>query len=125
MSSLDKVFKALSDPNRLRIVNILMQRDACVCEIQAILNLPQAFLSRHLAYLRNSGIARDRREGPRVYYSLSLRNDEAGRALREFLAQILPALEDHQKDLAKLKEFLNNDPLSRLSEESSQRGKAI
>ena len=73
MNSLDKVFKALSDPNRLRIVNILMQRDACVCEIQAILNLPQAFLSRHLAYLRNSGIARDRREGPRVYYSLSLR----------------------------------------------------
>ena len=58
MSPLDRVFKALSDPNRLRIVNILMQRDACVCEIQAILNLQQAFLSRHLAYLRNSGIAR-------------------------------------------------------------------
>ena len=125
MNSLDKVFKALSDPNRLRIVNILMQRDACVCEIQAILNLPQAFLSRHLAYLRNSGIARDRREGPRVYYSLSLRDDEAGKALQELLAQILPALEGHQKDLAKLKEFLNNDPLSRLSEESRQWGKAI
>ena len=124
MSPLDRVFKALSDPNRLRIVNILMQRDACVCEIQAILNLHQAFLSRHLAYLRNSGIARDRREGPRVYYSLSL-NDEVGQALRDFLARILPTLENHQRDLAKLKEFLNNDPFSQLTKESSQWEKAI
>jgi DNA-binding transcriptional ArsR family regulator len=51
MDSLDKMLKALADRTRLRIIGILLSREACVCDMQAILGLPQPLLSRHLAYM--------------------------------------------------------------------------
>jgi ArsR family transcriptional regulator len=71
MDSLARVFKALGDPTRLRIVNLLARRPWCVCEIQAVLALPQPLLSRHLAYLRSAGLVTSRRAGMRVRYSLA------------------------------------------------------
>lgn len=104
MKELEKTLKALADSSRLRILNILLQQEVCVCDLQSVLGLPQPLLSRHLAYLRNAGVVRDRRDGSRVFYSLTL-NDEVGQAIREFLQRVLPLYESFQADSAKMLQF--------------------
>src|SRR3990172_11148564 len=54
MTDFAKLFRALADPNRLRILNILSHQAMCVCDLQAVLGLSQPFISRHLAYLRRA-----------------------------------------------------------------------
>ncbi len=65
-----KYFKAFSDPTRLRILKILSDKEMTVNEIVKAVRLSQSNVSRHLAILRDAGIAVDRREGQKVYYSL-------------------------------------------------------
>lgn len=70
MIDLEETFRALADLNRMRIVNLLLYGESCVCELQDILQKSQPKISRHLAYLKNSGVVEDRREGARVFYQL-------------------------------------------------------
>lgn len=84
MQPLHRLFKALAEPNRLRILNLLLEEPFCVCELEAILGLPQPLLSRHLAYLRSAGLVVDRRRGSRVQYSLA-----SGQAILEMLTSCL------------------------------------
>jgi len=66
-----KVFKALSDPLRLRIMHLLAVReDLCVCELTAILEMPQSSISRHLSMLRHQGLVDTYREGRWIHYRL-------------------------------------------------------
>ncbi|RMG56193.1 MAG: ArsR family transcriptional regulator [Acidobacteria bacterium] len=102
MKRLEHMFKALADPTRLRIVNLLLRRELCVCDMQAILGLSQPLLSRHLAYLRHAGMVQDRREGTRVFYSLTL-DDDVGRALRKFLRTVFPLFDVLRKDVTRMK----------------------
>ena len=69
---LHRVFKALADPTRLRILNLLMESPFCVCELGQVLQLTQPLISRHLAYLKNAGLVQDHRQGMRVQYSINL-----------------------------------------------------
>ena len=65
-------FKCLSDPTRLDILKIILERqNVCVCEITEILQLSQPKISRHLALLRNLFILLDERKGQWVYYRLN------------------------------------------------------
>jgi len=68
-----EIFKAMSDPLRLRILRLLRQREACVCELVYALEVPQYRASKHLRVLRHAGLVADRREGNWVYYSLTAR----------------------------------------------------
>lgn len=61
-------FKLFSHPVRLKILEILRHEDACVCHINAILNLRQAYVSQQLAVLREGGLIEDRKCGWNVYY---------------------------------------------------------
>ena len=82
-----RLFKALGDETRLRIVALLSHGELCVCHLQEALGLPQPTISRQLATLRASGIVEDRREGSWVFYRLlPQENAECERQLRE-LAQ--------------------------------------
>ncbi len=66
-------FKALADPNRLRILKILLQGERCVSDICAALeNLSQPSVSHHLGVLKQAGLVQDRRDGKEVYYSVQL-----------------------------------------------------
>jgi ArsR family transcriptional regulator len=65
------MFRALSDPTRLRILNLLLPRDLCVCEIVDGLGIPQPTASRHLAYLRKAGLVDSRKDGLWIYYRLA------------------------------------------------------
>jgi len=66
-----RIFKALSDPTRLKIVKLLSIRDMCVCEIMAALDMTQPTASHHLNILESAGLLSDRREGKWIFYSLA------------------------------------------------------
>jgi ArsR family transcriptional regulator len=71
MKYIAQVYKALSDETRLRIISLLHAGgQLCVCDLMAVLALPQSTVSRHLAYLKNSGMVNDERKGIWMYYSL-------------------------------------------------------
>lgn len=70
MTSAWEVLKLLSDPTRVRIVNLLAQEELSVAELQDILEMGQSRISSHLALLRSGGLAMDRKDGKRTYYSL-------------------------------------------------------
>lgn len=65
-----KLFKMLSHPVRLAILEILVEDEACVCHLEAALGYPQPYLSQQLAVLRDGGFIGDRRDGWNVYYQL-------------------------------------------------------
>jgi DNA-binding transcriptional ArsR family regulator len=66
-----KIFKALSDPVRLNILDFLRDGEKCVCEIIPHVKLIQPVVSRHLKILKDCGIVRDRKEGNRRLYSIT------------------------------------------------------
>ena len=66
-----KVFKALADATRLRILKLLEIREMCVCEIMIALDLTQPTASHHLKILENAGLVRSKKEGKWVYYNVT------------------------------------------------------
>lgn len=62
------VMKALSDPNRVRILKLLQQRELCVCELQEALNLAQSSISKHMKALDEAGLVTASRQGLWVIY---------------------------------------------------------
>ena len=71
IDELENVFKALADKTRLRILGLLENNEVCVCHIHDSLGLPQPTVSRHLAYLRKSGLVVVRRDGVWMHYQVS------------------------------------------------------
>lgn len=68
MKDIIKIFKALSDPTRLRIMILLLRKDLCVCELTFILGMEQSRVSHHTRVLREAGIAEDVRDGRWIIY---------------------------------------------------------
>ncbi len=87
MNQLSTVFKALSDPLRLRILRLLLQngREAYGEELATALRIPAYQLSRHLKVLKTTGLINERREGRWVYYSLDKEHQALLRPLRQLL----------------------------------------
>jgi ArsR family transcriptional regulator len=106
MKSLEQYFKALADTNRLRILNLLLHGELCVCDIQHVLEATQPNVSRHLSYLKNSGLVLDRRDGYRVFYRLAEPKDSTKRRLFEFLRDAYRNEEQMQIDRERLKEAI-------------------
>jgi ArsR family transcriptional regulator len=69
--SLDRLFRALGDPTRLRLLNLMAGQEVCVCYFTEVIGAPQPKISRHLAYLRKAGIVSARREGKWMHYRLA------------------------------------------------------
>ena len=66
-----RVMKALSDPNRIRILKLLQQKMLCVCEIRAALDVAQPTVSNHLKVLEDAGLVGSQKSGQWVNYHLS------------------------------------------------------
>jgi len=66
-----QLFRALSHPVRLRILDILSRQEACVCHLSAILRQRQPYVSQQLGTLREAGLVIDRRDGTLIYYRLA------------------------------------------------------
>jgi len=81
-----RLFKALSDETRLRIVALLSHGELCVCHLHEALGLSQPNVSRQLAILRAAGVVEDRRDGKWVYYRLLRQPDpDCERQLRSLV----------------------------------------
>mgnify|MGYP001346140158 CR=1 FL=1 len=80
-----RMFKALSDQMRLRIIMILCEGERCVCEIRHILGVEQSAVSHALKHLKNAGVIISRRDGKWMHYALSA-SDEV-----KYLRKLLPA----------------------------------
>lgn len=105
MKGIEDYFKGLADINRLRIINLLLRGELCGCDIQYVVGSSQSNVSRHLTYLKRSGLVMDRREGYRVYYRL-IDNDKT--EYKELLAYLRVALSDKMftSDSKKLKQAI-------------------
>jgi len=71
MKKFIKVMKALSDPNRVKMVKLLQRRVLCVCEIKEALGLAQSTASKHLKILEEADLITSKKEGPWVNYMLA------------------------------------------------------
>ena len=63
--------KALSDPNRVRVLKLLQTGELCVCEIQNVLELAQSTVSKHMKILEDAGLVDRKRQGTWMFYSLA------------------------------------------------------
>ena len=89
---MDGVFKALGDPTRLRIVQMLAQHgEMCVCRFVDELDMNQPAISHHMAKLKQAGLLNSRREGQWIHYSLKVEALRDG--LVVFLAEIVSLAE--------------------------------
>jgi len=98
-----EVLKGLSDPTRLRIVALLSERELCVCDLMAVLQLPQSTVSRHMIRLKSAGWVLDRRDGKWVHYRLT--PSPLVEDLRQLLKHHLTGMEQFKKDAASLARY--------------------
>ena len=99
---LARLFAALADPTRLRLLNLMAGREVCVCYVVEILRLSQPKISRHLAYLRTAGIVRARREGRWMYYSIARPETVAANLALDTVLASLALDPDMQADVTRL-----------------------
>ena len=104
MKQIERIFKALSDKNRLRIIKMLELKPLCVCEITDVLGLAPSTVSKHLSILKNAGLIVGKKDGKWIDYKINI--EQKGIEARQILA-ILPLWmnnEDQiQLDMKKLK----------------------
>ena len=105
MEQLAQFFKALSDETRLRIMMLLTQGELCVCDLMFVLDEPQSKVSRHLAYLKHSGLTNSKRAGVWMHYRLKEPVEEVHKAQIDFLKEQLSRLPQFRIDREKLLEL--------------------
>ena len=94
MRQLVKAFKALSDETRLRILNLLLERECCVCEVMQVLGISQARASRNLSALYDAGFLKLRREGLWALYSIDKKR--LGEYYLDMIEAVKKALEGNE-----------------------------
>ena len=111
MHDLIKAIKALSDETRLRILNILLERECCVCEVMQALDISQSRASRNLGIIQEAGFVKVRREGAWMLYSVDW---ETANRYAASLSRLLKELEVEdeilKKDLERLRTSVKVGP---------------
>jgi ArsR family transcriptional regulator len=102
LESLDRLFKALADPTRIRILGLLTAGEICVCHIHESLRLPQPLVSRHLAYLRRAGLVETRKAGLWVHYRMASRPGGVTGTLLDAVSHVIGHLSTVAKDASRL-----------------------
>jgi ArsR family transcriptional regulator len=101
LKALDRVFKALADPTRLRILALLQDQDVCVCHIHDSLKISQPKASRHLAYLRKAGVVSAERRGLWVHYRMAPQVSRVAQAVLDTAKHCVTHTPAAKKDLAR------------------------
>lgn len=97
-----RLFAALADPTRLRLLNLMAGREVCVCYFVEVLRQSQPKISRHLAYLRGAGIVSARREGKWMHYRIERPADPAAASVLDAALASFGDDREIQADLARL-----------------------
>ncbi|UCF81219.1 MAG: winged helix-turn-helix transcriptional regulator [Acidobacteriota bacterium] len=95
------MFRAFSDPTRLRILHLLGEGEVCVGDLVEILTVPQPTVSRHLSYLRRAGLVRARRNGRWCFYSLAGATTKFHRQLLDCLGSCFQEVPEIREDRVK------------------------
>src|SRR3954452_17763383 len=98
IQAVEQVCKALADVTRLRILGLLLAGEVCVCDIHETLKIPQPKASRHLAYLRRSGLVDTRREGLWIHYRLGQLSDPVMAAIVDAVRHALTHIDAVHRD---------------------------
>jgi ArsR family transcriptional regulator, arsenate/arsenite/antimonite-responsive transcriptional repressor len=98
LQQMEALFKALGDETRLRILGLLLAGEVCVCDIHESLKIPQPKASRHLAYLRRSGLVETRRQGLWIHYRLARPSDPVIAAVGDAVKHALTHVDTVHKD---------------------------
>ena len=95
---LDQLFRALADPTRLRLLNLMAGQEICVCYLTEVIGAPQPKISRHLAYLRRAGLVVARREGKWMHYRLIVPRHRHAASIVRTTLKALQQEKDIQRD---------------------------
>lgn len=106
MERLQKVFKTLSDPTRVRVLALLEREELAVQELMEVLGMAQSRVSRHLAILRDAGLLKDRRDGTYVFYRFDVPHEGPWRETWELVRKSLEDESTHDRDLAALERVM-------------------
>ena len=97
--AVDLMFRAFSDPTRLRVLHLLQDHgEVCVEDLVAVIKAPQTTISRHLAYLRRAGLVRVRKDGLWKHYSLTPADGRFHRGLLECLGRCFEEVRELASD---------------------------
>jgi ArsR family transcriptional regulator len=99
---MEGLFKALADETRLRILGLLLTGEVCVCNIHESLKIPQPKASRHLAYLRRSGLVETRRDGLWIHYRMGKLADPVLAAIGDAVRHALTHIDTVRRDAERL-----------------------
>ena len=106
---LSRLFRALGDETRLRIVALLAHGELCVCHVEQALGLSQPNASRQLGILKAAGVVEGRREGTWVYYRIAEQDHAAVHGVLELLTRSLGARRALRSDLVRLRKSCGPD----------------
>ncbi len=101
--------KALAHENRLRILNLLKEKDLCVCELRNIMNINQSNASRHLAKLKQVDLIEYDKEGQWVYYKINKKQIEEYSFIKKLLEEELDKEEKYNKDIERLRLYQQSE----------------
>lgn len=104
-SPLSAKFAALSDPTRLRILYVLRDGELCVGDLVSILGLSQPSVSRHLGYLRRSGLVTTRKNGLWIFYELAPASSAAHQKLIECIDACFTDVPELKADARRAKQL--------------------
>jgi len=104
-----EIFKALGDENRIRILNLLIRQELCVCEIETVLDMTQSNASRHLNKLKTSGIITSEKKSQWVYYRVDNKFIEENNLLYEFIKNKMAENTQLLRDIETLKKYKNSN----------------
>jgi ArsR family transcriptional regulator len=96
------LFAALADRTRLRLLNLIADREVCVCYLVEILRQGQPKISRHLAYLRKAGVVAARRDGKWMHYRLEHLENAAAASILDAVFESFKSDREMQSDLSRL-----------------------
>jgi ArsR family transcriptional regulator len=102
LTDVEGLFKALGDATRLRILGLLLTGEVCVCDIHESLRIPQPKASRHLAYLRKSGLVDTRRDGLWIHYRMAQLDDPVLAVIGDAVRHALTHIDTVRRDAERL-----------------------
>ncbi len=118
-----KVFKALGEPSRLKIVKMLSVQSMCVCELCEVLNMLQPRVSQHLRILKEAEVVYENREGYWVYYSLDRdKLQELWQSFQAFLNADLKSLRGFESEYDRLINLDSNERVIKTKNKLRERG---
>lgn len=103
---MDKIFKTLGEPTRLKILRLLAERELCVCDLEEVMQISQPRISQHVKVLRQAGLVNERREAQRRILSINRGGyEKVWSKFLEFMATPLEEIPDFSAEAVRIRQL--------------------